>query len=63
SSEHNPFTGAHTKEATERLLECGQDGDFLLRDIESVQGALCLCVRYVTYGSQVQNEWLINRHC
>ncbi|KAM6918644.1 SH2 domain-containing protein 1B-like isoform 1-T1 [Xenentodon cancila] len=40
------YYGRIGSEATERLLErFGCDGNFLLRDSETVQGAYCLCVR------------------
>ncbi|XP_030634709.1 SH2 domain-containing protein 1A-like [Chanos chanos] len=40
------YFGKIKKETTERLLEkYGKEGSFLLRDSESLRGALCLCVR------------------
>ncbi|XP_075876794.1 SH2 domain-containing protein 1A-like [Nelusetta ayraudi] len=40
------YFGRIGSQATERLLErFGQEGSFLLRDSETVQGLYCLCVR------------------
>ncbi|XP_038134848.1 SH2 domain-containing protein 1A-like [Cyprinodon tularosa] len=44
------YYGRIGSSATEKLLEkFGQDGSFLLRDSETVQGAYCLCVRKAPY--------------
>lgn len=43
------YYGRIGHEATERLLQrFGHDGSFLLRDSETVPGACCLCVRWVS---------------
>lgn len=40
------YFGRIGSQATERLLErFGQEGSFLLRDSDTVQGLYCLCVR------------------
>lgn len=42
------YFGQIGSQATERLLErFGQDGSYLLRDSDTVQGLYCLCVRWV----------------
>ncbi|KAG7487346.1 hypothetical protein MATL_G00022140 [Megalops atlanticus] len=39
------YHGAISREACEELLsKKGKDGSFLIRDSETIQGALCLCV-------------------
>lgn len=41
------YFGRIGSQATERILErFGQDGSFLLRDSDTVQGLYCLCVRW-----------------
>ncbi|XP_062384441.1 SH2 domain-containing protein 1A-like isoform X2 [Sardina pilchardus] len=65
------YFGKISKEVTERLLErYGKDGSYLLRDSESVAGALCFCVRKAPFvhtyrieksqhGWAVEHAWLV----
>lgn len=60
------YFGRIGSQATERLLErFGQEGSFLLRDSDTVQGLYCLCVRWAVNTAQLYDycfTWALCMH-
>lgn len=60
--DHPAYHGPITKQRCEELLgKKGKDGTYLIRDSETIQGALCLCVLWVYVLYFIGAHWLLTQ--